>query len=262
MIYTALTYAYFFIVLTINMSTIAVTYFYYGLVFFTYHYFFTFTKRFYYRTIIVIINYLNNYEYVKLLLWFFLIFIPALLGEAFIFLMVFNPLFGFSLATANFTLFFFLLIEWVWMFGLIFSNKYNIFNHFLFKIQNYFSRKACLHYIGNNIGKTLCQRIGTMIVCTPIIVSVPGIAGYVLDQEAKTGNYAIEKMHEYQAKHSNSTHDQQYNVYKICYQSHANSSIMGRSLTNWGVMKPGAPEVVIPDYKSDLKNSLSGLDKK
>jgi hypothetical protein len=42
-----------------------------------------------------------------------------------------------------------------------------------------------------------------MIVCTPIVVSVPATAGYVLDQKAKTGNYAIDKMHEYQAKHPN-----------------------------------------------------------
>lgn len=106
------------------------------------------------------------------------------------------------------------------------------------------------------------SKIGTMIVCTPIVVSVSTAAGYVLDQEAKTGNYAIDKMHEYQAKHPNSTHDQQYNVYQNSYQSHANSSIMGRSLTNWGIMKPVAPEAVIPAYRSDLRNSFSGLDKK
>ena len=208
------------------------------------------------------INYLNNFEYIKLILWFVLVFIPALLGEPFIFLMVFNPLFAFSLATANFTFFFFLLVEWVWMFGLIVSNEFNVFNHFLLKIQNYFSRDACLHYIGNNPGKTLCQKIGTMIVCTPIIVSVPATAGYVFDYEAKTGNYAIDKMHEYQAKHPNSTHDQQYNVYHNRYKSHANSSLMGRTLTNVGIMKPGAPEAVIPNYRSDLRNSFSGLDKK
>jgi hypothetical protein len=155
--YVSLTYYYFFIILIINVSLISVTYFYYGLVFLVYHFYFTFTKRFCYRTIIVIINYLNNFEYVKLILWFVLIFIPALLGEAFIFLMVFNPLFAFSLATANFT-FFFLLVEWVWMFGLIFSNQFNIFNHFLLKIQNYFSSKACLHYIGNNPGKSYVKK--------------------------------------------------------------------------------------------------------
>ena len=158
LIHLSLTYYYFFFILTKNISSISMTYFYYGLVFLFYHFYFTFSKRFYYRTMIVLKNYLNNFEYVKLILWVVLIFIPALLGEAFIFLMVFNPLFAFSLATANFKLFFFLLIEWVWMFGLIFSNKFNIFNHFLLKIQNYFSRKGCLHYIGTTQGKRCVKK--------------------------------------------------------------------------------------------------------
>lgn len=156
--YLSLTYCYFFIILTVDISPILVTYFYYSLIFLVYHYYFTFTKRFCYRTIIVIIHYLNNLEYFKLILWFVFILIPTLLGEAFIFLMVFNPLFGFSLATANFTFFFFLFVEWSWMFGLIVSNQLNIFTPFLFKIQDYFSRNACLHYIGSNPGKQLCQK--------------------------------------------------------------------------------------------------------
>jgi len=69
LMYVSLTYYYFFIILTINVSSILVTYFYYGLVFLVCHFYFTFTKRFCYRTIIVIINYLNNFEYVKLILW-------------------------------------------------------------------------------------------------------------------------------------------------------------------------------------------------
>jgi len=84
----------------------------------------------------------------------------------------------------------------------------------------------------------------------------------VLEKEAQTGNYAINKMHEYQAKHPNSTHGQQYKVYQNSYKSHANSSLIERGLSRWGVMNPGVSEVVIPDYKSDLKNSLSSLDKK
>lgn len=135
LMYVSLTYYYFFSLLTVNISSITVTYFYYGLVFLLYHFYFTFSKRFYCRTLIVIRNYLNNFEYVKFILWVVLILIPALFGEAFIFLMVFNPLFAISLATANFKLFFFLLMEWIWLFGLIFSNKFNIFNHFLLKIQ-------------------------------------------------------------------------------------------------------------------------------
>ena len=42
---------------------------------------------------------------------------------------------------------------------------------------------------------------------TQVIVSFPAIAGYVLDQKTKTGNYAIQQMQAYQAKHPDATHD-------------------------------------------------------
>ena len=260
--YVSLTYGYFFVILTEDVSSISITYYYYISIFLCYHLYFTFSKRFYSRTIVVIKKYLNGSEYFKLILWIVLVFITALFGETFIFLMVFNPLFAFSLVTANFVSFFFLFSLWVWVFFLIFCNRFKIFNNFLLKIQNYFSREACLHFIGNTPGKLLCEKVGTLIVCTPIVVSIPATAGYALDKESQTGNYAINKMHEYQAKHPNSTHDQQYKVYQNSYKSHANSSFIGRGLTRWGVMNPGVPEVVIPDYKSDLKNSLTNLDKK
>jgi len=262
LLYVSLTYGYFFVILTKNVSSITITYCYYSSIFLCYHLYFTFSKRFYSRTIVVIKKYLNGSEYFKLILWIVLVFITSLFGETFIFLMVFNPLFAFSIVTANFMVFFFLLILWIWSFILIFCNKFKIFNNFLLKIQNYFSREACLHFIGNNPGKLLCEKVGTLIVCTPIVVSIPATAGYALDKESQTGNYAINKLHEYQAKHPNSTHDQQYKVYQDFYKSHANSSLIGRGLTRWGVMSPGVPEVVIPDYKSDLNNTLSSLDKK
>jgi hypothetical protein len=148
----------FFIILTKDVSSISMTYFYYMVIFVGYHFYFTISKRFYSRTIVIIKKYINNSEYFKLFLWLILVFITSLFGESFIFLMVFNPLFAFSLVTANFGFFFFLLIQWMWMFFLIFCNKFKIFNNFLLKIQTYFSRGACLHFIGNNPGKLLCKK--------------------------------------------------------------------------------------------------------
>ena len=86
LLYIALTYKYFFIILTKNVSSILITYIYYVAIFLCYHIYFTFSKRFYNRTIVVIKEYLNDSEYLKLILWIFLVFIPALFGEAFIFL--------------------------------------------------------------------------------------------------------------------------------------------------------------------------------
>ena len=69
LLYIALTYDYFFVMLTINVSSISVTYVYYCLIFVFYHVYFTFSKRFVSRTYIVIRAYLRNLQYRKLMLW-------------------------------------------------------------------------------------------------------------------------------------------------------------------------------------------------
>jgi hypothetical protein len=138
------------------------------------------------------------------------------------------------------------------MFILIFSNAFGICNRFLLSIQHYFSRGACLHYIGNHPGKILCQRVGTVIVYTPIVISVPTTAGYVLDKEAQTANYALAQINAYKIRNPNCSLNEQYGVFTEAYKSHANSSIVGRQLTNWGIMVPAAPEAVIPNYSTGL----------
>jgi hypothetical protein len=60
-----------------------------------------------------------------------------------------------------------------------------------FCMQYNFSRGACLHYVGNHPGKTLCQKVDTVFICTPIVISVPATAGFVLDKKAQTANYAL-----------------------------------------------------------------------
>jgi hypothetical protein len=75
--------------------------------------------------------------------------------------------------------------------------SFKFFNNFLLKIQNYFSRRACLHFIGNNLGKLLCQKVGTLIIVSTLVIDC-----YILDKESQTGNYAINKMHEYLSKTS------------------------------------------------------------
>lgn len=262
LLYMSLTCCYSFIILTQDIFGIWVTYSYYLSIFLSYHFYFNLSKRSYCRTVIVIKKYLNASEYFKFILWIVFVFIPALLGDTFIFLVVFNSLFVFSLVTANFKLFFFLFIEWVWMFTLIYSNLFSIFNNFLSVVQNYFSRKACLHFIGNNIGAKLSSRLGPMVILSPIVACVPAAGGLAMEKECQTGNYAITKMHEFQSKHPDSTHNEQYKVYRSTYESHANSSMIGRVLTSAGFMKPVSPTAIIPEYKSELSKSFDALNKK
>jgi hypothetical protein len=144
---------------------------------------------------------------------------------------------------------------------LIFCNKWNLAETFLLKVRDYFSRAALLHFIGNNPGKKLCEKVGTMIVCTPIVVSVPAIAGYVLDKEAQTGNHAFSAMESFRNANPGSSQAEQYEVYSKSYKSHANNSIVGRQLTKAGVMEPAAPEAIIPNYNTGLAASLNNIKK-
>ena len=74
----------------------------------------------------------------------------------------------------------------------------------------------------------LCHKVGTAIVCTPIVVSFPAIGGYALDQEAKVGQYAVLEMHKHKAQYPNATHDQMYRVYSDSYHSYTNGTRVGR----------------------------------
>ena len=260
LLYITLTCTYFVVLSSGGVYSLVITYLYYFLVFIFYHLYFTVSKRFYSRTVVVIRGYLRSSEHLKLFLWIVLVFISSLFGgEIFIFLMVFSPLLSLSLMVANFKVFFFLLIQWIWILGLVFSNRFSIFTDSLSSIRDYFSRRACLHYIGNNTGSKISP-LG-LAALMPLGMGIPAFGGYALNVEAQTGNYAIEKMHDFQAKHPKSTHTQQYAVYSKYYLAHANSSIAGRGLTKWGVMVPGAPEAVIPDFKTQLQDALNKSNK-
>lgn len=126
MFYVGSTYLKLFLNSVNHSWAITILYVYYLSIFLAYHLFFTFSKRFYFITIIVIKQYLKGSEYVKLLLWFVFVFTTSLLLENFILFVLISPLMGFTLTTSNFLLLFFLLCQWLWMCLLVFFNKYNI----------------------------------------------------------------------------------------------------------------------------------------
>lgn len=145
----------------------------------------------------------------------------------------------------------FLLGQWFWMCMLIFLNKFKIHTNFLRKIHKYFSRKACLHYLGSNLSLKKENRVGVIGVLAPLWLLPHNIFFYLSAQEAKTGQYAIEKMHEYELNHPESTPDQRYKVYEDSYYGYAN---------RFNFFKPAAPESIIPNYKSDLASIKDNLE--
>ena len=148
--YVLLTFLYFFLLIQKTFYIAGLLYIYYFLIFFIYHLYFTFSKRFCYIVIIVLKNYWNKSEYLKIMLWFILVLLTSLVGDNFIFLFVFNPLFFYSIVTGNLLLFLVLLALWSWIFVLVYFNKFKICQKFLAKILQYFSRSACLHFTGNS----------------------------------------------------------------------------------------------------------------
>ena len=137
-LYFGICFLYFYTIINFDFWPTALTYAYYFIV----------SKQFYCRSLIVIKGYLNQFELKKLILWILLIFIPTLFNNIFIFMAIFNPLLVFTAFKGNLLLFSFLIGLWLWLFFLFISNKFNLFSTFLNRLQQFFSWRACLHFLG------------------------------------------------------------------------------------------------------------------
>lgn len=235
-------------------------YFYHFLLFMSYHYYFTFSKRFFFRILVILKGYLTKSEYPKLFSWIIFVLLTSLLAEKPVFLLIFTQLWVASSAKGHFVLLSILSIIWIWIIVLILCNRYEMGTRLLSKVQQYYSRRACLHFIGNTIGSKIGKKLGSTVVIAPVIASIPGAAVYSLEKEQQTANYAIEQLHQYKQNFPESTPLQQYDIYKTSYNQHANSSIIGRGLKSIGVMEPAAPEAIVPDYLTTLEKRLKELN--
>ena len=103
---------------------------------------------------------------------------------------------------------------------LIINNKFNLFTKYLENILQYFSRWACLHFVGNSLGRKVTEKIGGAIIFAPISISFSGEFLFVL--------------------------------------GHDDSSMAGRALNRFGIIRPAAPEAILPNYyNTGLKEKLS-----
>lgn len=256
-LFVTLTTFYFFVLFKFSGYDLGITYFYYLLLFVAYHTTFTFSKLFWLRTLVIIRGYLNKNMFFKLFQWFFLIFLTALLADTFIIFGVLSPVFILCIVVANHTLVLFLFLMWCWMFFLVISNKFNLFTKYLENTLQYFSRRACLHFVGNGLGTRLTEAVGGAVVLAPVTISVTGGVFFVSGHDDKAGNFAFGKMVQYREANPLATYKQQYNQYVEMYNGHANSSLAGRTLNSLGLIKPAVPEAIIPNYNTGLKEKLA-----
>ena len=129
---------------------------YYAIIFIGFHIFEeTFSKRFYLRTKIILIGYYSNFEFIKIVLWFFLVLLPSLIKEPILMYSVYQPLMAYCYLFEYDFILLFLFLFMLRCLLLILMNKYKIAPNFLKKCLAYFSRRACLHYVGNMFGAAL-----------------------------------------------------------------------------------------------------------
>jgi len=181
-------------------TTFPIALVYYAIIFLGFHIFEeTFTKRFLLRTKIILRGYYNNSEFVKIVLWLFFVLIPSLIKPPIIVVSVCQPLMLYCyLFEYNYTLLFFsILILWCGL--LVLLSKYKIGFNFLYKCKIYFSRRACLHYIGNTLGSAFTRMfsgvkpshvVGTIILSLGIN-NIPTLFDYQ-DELNKLGKKAAE----------------------------------------------------------------------
>lgn len=160
-----------YIVLAFPKLAFPFLYLYYLDLFLAYHVYYNFTKRFFLRTKVVINGYLKLYEYNKLILWLFFVFLPTLLKDLFVFSIIFTPLLGVAIYRNNLVLLFFLIVMWLWLVFLVMCNKHKICTRLLTTIKFFFSRRACLHFIGNATGKKIAEKLGNNVLVPTIIIS-------------------------------------------------------------------------------------------
>lgn len=171
----------------INISSILLSYLFYLSVFFLYHCYFTFTQRFILRSYSIVKVFLSSYSLLKLLLWVFFVLFPTLVNNLFIFFLIFNQLLLLAFLSNHTTILFFLTLLWLWFSFLSISNYFDLFPKLRQEIVKYFSRRACLHFIGNSAGSSLKAHLPAIFIA--IVTTIPAIAGPI-NEAATNANKA------------------------------------------------------------------------
>ena len=120
----------------------------------------TFSTRHTLRTKSILLTYYKKSEFIKIFLWILLIFIPSLIMHVTVLIVVYQPLMMFCFLSHYDTLLTFLSLLLLWCFLLFLMNKYDFGHEFLKNCLHYFSRRACLHYVGNTFGARIRSVFG------------------------------------------------------------------------------------------------------
>jgi hypothetical protein len=230
---------------------------YYFMIFLGFHIFEnTFTKRFYLRTRIILKDYYHNSQYIKIILWIWLVFIPSLIKYPLILVTVYQPLMVFFYLFGYNKLLFVFSAVLTWCFIIFVMHKYKIGFTFLERCKNYFSRRACLHYIGNVFGSAIRTAIGNInpwTVGSSILIglgvnNIPAIIDFKA-QLINSGNSAAEgarKAYETSCKFNSLQIDPYESEYRqrVAYDDTVKRYRHGETFLNLGLASRDVPNTL------------------
>jgi hypothetical protein len=151
LLFSAMYLLYLYSVVYVSLPLTLISYIFHFSLFFLYHWYYTFTRRFFLRVYSVVKVFFFSYSLVRLTLWVLFVLLPTLIDNFVCLTLVLYPLLVLSLLHNNITILFFLTLFSLWhSFFLFILNRLKLFPKAKEKIVKYFSRRACLHFIENN----------------------------------------------------------------------------------------------------------------
>lgn len=237
---------------------------YYFTIFLGFHLFKnTFSKRFCLRTKVILKGYYVKSQYMKIVLWFLLVFIPSLISHPIVMFTVCQPLLLFSYLFMYYKVFLFFFTSTVWCFLLFLMNKYEVKIDFLKACLDYFSRRACLHYVGNMFGSSI-KSMFSKITPARVLLTAAGsgavlisniIVPPVVESMVQIHDDSPDIMAKAEKKHRDFCNDYKLKVdlyelelkKKEAYEANVKTKPYGKQILNMGLVNFPSSESVDPE---------------
>jgi hypothetical protein len=204
-LYLAVYCWYFYVLCTVTVSAVVLACAFYVTLFLSYNWYYTFSKRFMLRSYSVVKTYFTARSFLKIILWTFFVLFPTAMNSPFVFLMIYHQLIVLSWIGSQTTVQTILVIVYFWYCFLGISHYFHIFLNVREKILNYFSRRACLHFIGNVPGKNLTFQGGLKIGAAIGVAILPSTMAHIDTGYTAASHKAEAAVNVYKAEHPNAT---------------------------------------------------------
>jgi len=108
--------------------------------------------------------------------------------------------------------------------------------------ENYFSRHACLHFIGNNTGKKAVQNVGWFGIVYLGLFSIPAALGILHEIDFRAGQAGLEEKNKLIVRNPHCSHLEKQKAFEEGYNRQITSYTLGRMVYKSGIVGPGTLE--------------------